>query len=118
MFTEVVHNNLVSQLRGGAREKATATQDVCLSVPKAEPRFPGPVALRVEGLRKWYGAKEAVAGVSFTVREGEVFGLLGPNGAGKTTTIAMLATQRRPSPAESTPSRHLLTTEPPAYRRL
>ncbi len=44
-------------------------------------------ALAVHDLRKSYGAVEAVAGISFTVEEGEVFGLLGPNGAGKTTTV-------------------------------
>ena len=47
-------------------------------------------AIVVDGLRKSYGAVEAVRGVSFTVEEGEVFGLLGPNGAGKTTTIEIL----------------------------
>ena len=47
-------------------------------------------AIVVDGLRKAYGAVEAVRGVSFTVEEGEVFGLLGPNGAGKTTTIEIL----------------------------
>lgn len=41
-------------------------------------------------LRKRYGAFEAVRGISFTVRKGEVFGLLGPNGAGKTSTMRML----------------------------
>jgi ABC-2 type transport system ATP-binding protein len=41
-------------------------------------------------LRKRYGDVEAVAGVTFDVRAGEVFGLLGPNGAGKTTTIEIL----------------------------
>ncbi|HEX6777642.1 MAG TPA: ABC transporter ATP-binding protein [Ktedonobacterales bacterium] len=41
-------------------------------------------------LRRAFGAKEAVQGISFTVRKGEIFGLLGPNGAGKTTTIRML----------------------------
>jgi len=41
-------------------------------------------------LRKRYGALEAVAGVTFQVHPGEVFGLLGPNGAGKTTTIEIL----------------------------
>ena len=44
-------------------------------------------ALRVEGLRKYYGDVRAVDGVDIAVPPGECFGLLGPNGAGKTTTI-------------------------------
>jgi len=48
------------------------------------------VAIDVEDLRKDYGARAAVRGISFTVRRGEVFGLLGPNGAGKTTTVEIL----------------------------
>ncbi len=59
-----------------------------------------PAALvRVEGLRKRYApsAPEAVAGIDFTVYEGEIFGLLGPNGAGKTTTIGAITTRVRPS---------------------
>jgi ABC-2 type transport system ATP-binding protein len=47
-------------------------------------------AIRVRGLRKAYGEVEAVRGVDFDVRAGEVFGLLGPNGAGKTTTVEIL----------------------------
>jgi ABC-2 type transport system ATP-binding protein len=47
-------------------------------------------AIRVDGLRKVYGAVEAVAGISFEVVEGECFALLGPNGAGKTTTLEIL----------------------------
>ena len=44
----------------------------------------------VDGLRKSYGGHEALRGISFEIREGEVFSLLGPNGAGKTTTIEIL----------------------------
>ena len=46
--------------------------------------------VEVEDLRKNYGSNEAVAGVSFSVDRGEIFGLLGPNGAGKTTSIECL----------------------------
>ena len=47
-------------------------------------------AIEVRGLRKRYGEHEAVRGIDFDVRRGEVFGLLGPNGAGKTTTVEIL----------------------------
>ena len=52
--------------------------------------------VQVEGLRKIYGATVAVDGVSFEVREGEIFGMVGPNGAGKTTTIECLEGLRKP----------------------
>jgi ABC-2 type transport system ATP-binding protein len=54
--------------------------------------------IQVENLTKRYGDVEALRGVSFSVREGEVFGLLGPNGAGKTTTVEILEGMR---PADS-----------------
>jgi ABC-2 type transport system ATP-binding protein len=47
-------------------------------------------AISVRDLRKSYGESEALRGISFEIKEGEVFGLLGPNGAGKTTTIEIL----------------------------
>ena len=50
-----------------------------------------------EGLVKRYGDLTAVAGVSFSVAEGEVLGMLGPNGAGKTTTIEILEGLRTPT---------------------
>ena len=51
---------------------------------------PPAAAIRVRSLRKSYGDREALRGVDFDVRPGEVFGLLGPNGAGKTTTVEIL----------------------------
>src|SRR5206468_669861 len=56
-------------------------------------------AVEVSDLRKRYpkGRVDAVAGISFTVPRGEVFGLLGPNGAGKTTTVGILTTRVRPT---------------------
>src|SRR5512140_1682360 len=52
--------------------------------------------VKVEGLRKAYGATVAVDEVSFVVQEGEIFGIVGPNGAGKTTTIECLEGLRCP----------------------
>src|SRR3990170_4227016 len=54
------------------------------------------------GLTKRFGSFTAVDHVSFSVREGEVFGLLGPNGAGKTTTVRMLACLLAPTEGTAT----------------
>ena len=48
--------------------------------------------LAVQDLQKHFNGNKAVAGVSFTIGKGEIFGLLGPNGAGKTTIIRILST--------------------------
>lgn len=50
--------------------------------------------VEVKGLTKKYGQKTVVNKISFSVKEGEVFGILGPNGAGKTTTLEMIETIR------------------------
>lgn len=50
--------------------------------------------LQVTNLRKTYGGKEVVKGISFEVQKGEIFGILGPNGAGKTTTLEMIEALR------------------------
>jgi ABC-2 type transport system ATP-binding protein len=53
--------------------------------------------IETRDLSKLYGQHAAVEGLSFTVREREIFGFLGPNGAGKTTTILMLLGLTQPS---------------------
>lgn len=50
--------------------------------------------VEVKNLKKRYGDKQAVDGISFSVKKGEIFGILGPNGAGKTTTLEMMETLR------------------------
>jgi len=56
--------------------------------------------IKVKDLVKKYGDFEAVKGISFEVREGEIFGLLGPNGAGKSTTLEIIETLREKTSGE------------------
>ena len=54
-------------------------------------------SIYVENMTKRFEKVDALAGISFSVRQGELFGFLGPNGAGKTTTINMLTGLARPN---------------------
>jgi ABC-2 type transport system ATP-binding protein len=74
-------------------------------------------AIVVEGLEKHYKAVRALAGVSFAVQEGEVFGLLGPNGAGKSTTVRILATLTRPDAGRAEVAGRDVRREAGAVRR-
>src|SRR6476619_8579366 len=83
----------------------TSTPEPHVSAP---PQAPPPRVAPAEGavidvrdLRKRYGDVNAVDGVTFEVRKGEVFGLLGPNGAGKTTTVEILEGLRTPDGGEA-----------------
>jgi Na+-transporting methylmalonyl-CoA/oxaloacetate decarboxylase gamma subunit len=68
--------------------------------PDRSPAMTGPV-LKVSGLKKAYGAIQAVGGVSFEVMPGEIFGVIGPNGSGKTTMFNSMLGQITPTPAAS-----------------
>jgi sodium transport system ATP-binding protein len=79
--------------------------------------------IQVSGLTKTFrdkarGERAVVDGISFDVRDGEIFGLLGPNGAGKTTTLRMLATLLKPTSGRAMVGGHEVTAEPAAVRRL
>jgi ABC-2 type transport system ATP-binding protein len=74
-------------------------------------------AIAVEDLRKRYGTVQALDGVSFRVREGEVFGLLGPNGAGKSTTVRVLVTLTRPDSGTARVAGRDVLTDPAGVRR-
>ncbi len=74
-------------------------------------------AIVADGLEKRYQEVQALAGVSFTVRAGEVFGLLGPNGAGKSTTVKVLTTLTTPDRGRAEVAGHDVVREPDAVRR-
>ena len=74
-------------------------------------------AIVAEGLRKRYRAVQALDGVSFAVREGEVFGLLGPNGAGKSTTVRVLTTLTRPDSGRAFVAGEDVVAHPARVRR-
>jgi ABC-2 type transport system ATP-binding protein len=73
--------------------------------------------IEVRDLRKTFGQVEAVAGISFSVAEGEIVGFLGPNGAGKTTTMRILAGVYPPTSGEVRIAGHDVLAEPLACRR-
>src|SRR6202022_876952 len=74
-------------------------------------------AIAVEHVVKRYGDFTAVDDVSFTVREGEIFGLLGPNGAGKSTLIRMMTTLIPITAGSARIAGHDVSKDPDAARR-
>ena len=77
-----------------------------------------PNILEVKDLVKQYGDFTAVKGISFDIKEGEIFSLLGPNGAGKTTTISMLSTLYTPTSGDASIGGHSITKDPMAVKQV
>ena len=74
--------------------------------------------LEAQNLVKKYGDFTAVKGISFDIKEGEIFSLLGPNGAGKTTTISMLSTLYTTTSGDATIGGHSITKNPMAVKQI
>ncbi|HLE93075.1 MAG TPA: ATP-binding cassette domain-containing protein, partial [Sulfuricaulis sp.] len=72
--------------------------------------------VEVKNLSRFYGALQAVKGVSFTIRQGEVLGFLGPNGAGKTTTMQIISGNLAPSGGSISINGHDLLEDPRAAK--
>lgn len=72
----------------------------------------------VEDLKKSIGRREILKGISFEIKEGEIFGLIGPNGAGKTTTLRILSTLIKPSSGKVSIFGKDVTREPHEARKL
>ncbi|HYX90756.1 MAG TPA: ATP-binding cassette domain-containing protein [Myxococcaceae bacterium] len=84
----------------------------------AVPRAGAPeTAVSVRGLKKSFGTLEAVKGIDFDVKPGEIFGFLGPNGAGKSTTIKILCTLTKPTDGSASVAGHDVATERDEVRR-
>lgn len=75
-------------------------------------------ALVLNDVRKSYGNREAVHGISLSVKEGEIFGLIGHNGAGKTTTLRMISTLLRITSGSISVYGHDVATEPEKVREI
>jgi ABC-2 type transport system ATP-binding protein len=73
--------------------------------------------IQVHNLTHRYGERIALAGVSFSVEKGEVFGLLGPNGGGKSTLFRILSTMMAPTEGTASIAGHDVTRDPAAVRR-
>jgi ABC-2 type transport system ATP-binding protein len=86
--------------------------------PSLDRSMPDPTtAVSVNDLVKSYDEVEAVRGIEFQVKSGEIFGFLGPNGAGKSTTINMLCTLVHPSGGSAQVAGHDVVSERDEVRR-
>src|SRR5690606_37084015 len=85
-----------------------------------QPLMPGTpypeIRIRVEAVSRRYGRTLALDGISFDVRDGELFALLGPNGAGKTTLLHILCTIMRPDSGKALISGFDVVRQPLAAR--
>jgi ABC-2 type transport system ATP-binding protein len=86
--------------------------------PRTGAGFSSVHMIQVRNLKKAFGPKVAVNGVSFTVEKGEVLGFLGPNGAGKSTTMRMITGFIPPTEGEVTIGGHNIVDAPIAAKRL
>src|SRR5580704_1741548 len=78
----------------------------------------GEAAIAVTGLRKSFGAKEAVAGIDLEIAAGSLAGLVGPNGAGKTTSLSMMTGLLRPDAGQVVVNGLDVWADPPAAKAI
>ena len=99
---------------GRAREGSAVTR---ATDPAREAIMGGP-AIKVLGLRKSFGEKEAVAGINLEIAAGSFAGLVGPNGAGKTTSLSMMTGLLRPGAGQILINGLDVWADPPAAKAI
>ena len=104
--------NPKAKANGGASSSSAALEEKPVYDPAA------PAAIEVVDIVKRYGDFTAVDHVSFSVKEGEIFGLLGPNGAGKSTLIRMMTTLIPITAGQAYIAGHDVSKDPNAARRM
>ena len=102
--------------QSNSRANGNSAASAALEKPVFDPQAPS--AIEVEHIVKKYGEFTAVDDVSFSVKEGEIFGLLGPNGAGKSTLIRMMTTLIPITSGKAKIAGHDVSKEPNAARRM
>jgi ABC-2 type transport system ATP-binding protein len=105
-----------SRANGSAAANSRAPMPPAVEKTAYDPTAPS--AIEVDHIVKKYGDFTAVDDVSFTVKEGEIFGLLGPNGAGKSTLIRMMTTLIPITSGKARIAGHDVSKEPNAARRM
>jgi len=86
--------------------------EVCIKI------MAGDIAVKIDGLTKYYGKYLAVDHITLDIYDREIFGLLGPNGAGKSTTLLMLTTVLKPSDGTAYVYGYDIRREPDRVREL
>jgi len=106
----------MAELKPNPSHAPTADSAPLMEKPRHDPQAPS--AIEVDHIVKKYGDFTAVDDVSFSVKEGEIFGLLGPNGAGKSTLIRMMTTLIPITSGKARIGGHDVAKEPNAARRM
>jgi len=98
--------------------RATAGSPVIGAVDPAREADMGGPAIKILGLRKSFGEKEAVAGIDLEIAAGSFAGLVGPNGAGKTTSLSMMTGLLRPDAGQILINGLDVWADPPAAKAI
>src|SRR5579862_4530765 len=106
------------KIKDGSTVAGAAHPAVVKTAHPAREAFMAEPAIKVIGLRKSFGKKEAVAGIDLEIAAGSFAGLVGPNGAGKTTSLSMMTGLLRPDGGQVVINERDVWADPPAAKAI